>query len=42
VKRVLGDQVLRERLRRAGLDRVGAFSWDRAAQQTVAVYDGLR
>jgi len=35
---VLGDAALRERLREAGLARAAAFSWDRTAADTLAVY----
>jgi glycosyltransferase involved in cell wall biosynthesis len=36
--RVLGDAALRTRLREAGLDRARAYSWERTATQTLAVY----
>jgi glycosyltransferase involved in cell wall biosynthesis len=36
--RVLGDAGLRERLRAAGLERARAFSWQRTAAETLAVY----
>jgi glycosyltransferase involved in cell wall biosynthesis len=36
--RVLTDQALRETLRAKGLQRAAAFSWQRAAEQTMAVY----
>jgi glycosyltransferase involved in cell wall biosynthesis len=36
--RVLGDPALRERLRAAGLARAAAFSWERTARETLAVY----
>jgi glycosyltransferase involved in cell wall biosynthesis len=35
---VLGDPALRERLRGAGLARAAAFSWERTARETLAVY----
>ncbi len=37
--RVLGDEPLRRRLREHGLLRASAFSWDRTASNTVAVYE---
>jgi glycosyltransferase involved in cell wall biosynthesis len=36
--RVLTDAALRAELRAKGLQRAGAFSWQRAAEQTMAVY----
>jgi len=38
VARVLGDDALRERLSRAGVERASLFSWRRAAQQTLEVF----
>jgi len=35
---ILGDPGLQARLREAGLTRAAAFSWDRTAAQTLAVY----
>jgi glycosyltransferase involved in cell wall biosynthesis len=35
---LLGDPALRARLREAGLARAGAYSWERAARETLAVY----
>jgi glycosyltransferase involved in cell wall biosynthesis len=35
---VLADKPLRERLREAGLARARAFSWERTARETMAVY----
>ena len=37
--RVLTDDELRARLARAGLERAQSFSWERAAQATLAVYE---
>jgi glycosyltransferase involved in cell wall biosynthesis len=37
--RVLNDGALRERLRLAGLSRAAKFSWERAARETLAVFD---
>jgi glycosyltransferase involved in cell wall biosynthesis len=37
--RVLGDESLRAAMRDKGLIRAGAFSWDRTASATVAVYE---
>ena len=37
--RVLTDDELRTRLARAGLERAQSFSWERAAQATLAVYE---
>ncbi len=34
---VAGDGALRERLRVAGIERAGQFSWDRCAEETLAV-----
>jgi glycosyltransferase involved in cell wall biosynthesis len=39
--RILTDSALRESLRKKGLQRAGAFSWRRAAEQTIAVYRRL-
>jgi glycosyltransferase involved in cell wall biosynthesis len=36
--RVLTDSALRAELRKKGLQRAAAFSWERAARQTMAVY----
>ena len=36
--RLLSDAKLRESLRAKGLQRAAAFSWQRAAEQTMAVY----
>jgi glycosyltransferase involved in cell wall biosynthesis len=41
MQRVLDDQPLADRLRRAGTARARLFSWDRAAAQTAAVYRRL-
>jgi glycosyltransferase involved in cell wall biosynthesis len=38
LRRVLGDEALRERLRELGAARVGLFSWERTAQLTLATY----
>jgi alpha-1,3-rhamnosyl/mannosyltransferase len=38
LERVLTDPALRDRLRHAGLERARAFSWERTAAQTLAVY----
>lgn len=38
VVRTLTDGQLRKELRRRGLERVGTFTWERTAQQTLAVY----
>jgi glycosyltransferase involved in cell wall biosynthesis len=35
---LLEDAAQRERMRRQGLERSAAFSWDRAAAETWAVY----
>jgi glycosyltransferase involved in cell wall biosynthesis len=39
IARVLEDQALRARLREAGPERARHFTWERAAQETVAVYE---
>jgi glycosyltransferase involved in cell wall biosynthesis len=39
IARVLEDQTLRERLRRAGLARVADWSWRRTARQTLALLE---
>jgi glycosyltransferase involved in cell wall biosynthesis len=36
--RLIGDEALRARLAAAGRERAAAFSWDRAATETLAVY----
>ncbi|WP_230467443.1 glycosyltransferase family 4 protein [Lujinxingia vulgaris] len=38
---LLKDDALRERLRRAGLERAQSFSWERCARETAAVYERL-
>ena len=38
VERLLGDEQLREQLRSAGRERAGEFTWERAAELTVATY----
>jgi glycosyltransferase involved in cell wall biosynthesis len=38
LERVLGDDSLRLGLKRKGLERSAGFSWERAAEQTIAVY----
>jgi glycosyltransferase involved in cell wall biosynthesis len=37
IDRVAGDEELRARLRAAGIERAGTFSWDRTAEQTITV-----
>lgn len=37
--RVLGDEALRAQMRAKGLIRASAFSWDRTASNTIAVYE---
>jgi glycosyltransferase involved in cell wall biosynthesis len=39
VEAVLADRELRHKLRAAGLDRAAQFSWDKAAMQTIRVYE---
>lgn len=41
VARVLQDEDLEGRLRREGLRQAGLFTWDRAAAETVAVYESI-
>lgn len=41
LKRVLTQESERERMRRAGLERAEAFSWERVARETRAVYEEL-
>jgi glycosyltransferase involved in cell wall biosynthesis len=41
IVRVLDDAGLAERLRRAGIARAAAFSWDRTARMTYDVYREL-
>jgi glycosyltransferase involved in cell wall biosynthesis len=38
LNRVLSDNVFADDLRRAGYDQARRFSWDKAADQTLAVY----
>ena len=38
IESLLGDESLRERLRAAGLERASGFTWERAADLTVAAY----
>jgi glycosyltransferase involved in cell wall biosynthesis len=39
---VLGDEELREGLIRKGFENVERFSWEKAARETVGVYEGVR
>lgn len=39
IARVLGDDALRNELRAKGLMQASCFSWDRAARQTLALYE---
>jgi glycosyltransferase involved in cell wall biosynthesis len=39
--RVLSDPALRDELRRRGIERAGAFTWDRAAAATLNVYSSV-
>ena len=39
MRRVLTDEDLRQELRRLGLERATAFTWEHTARQTVAVYE---
>jgi glycosyltransferase involved in cell wall biosynthesis len=39
LERLLGDESLRQRLREAGLERARAFSWEAAAEATLASYE---
>ena len=41
IERLLSDTAEAERLAKAGLARAEEFSWDRTAEQTLAVYRGL-
>jgi len=41
IVRVLTDETLREELRREGPRQAALFSWDRVAQETLAVYRGV-
>jgi glycosyltransferase involved in cell wall biosynthesis len=38
IESLLGDESLRERLRAAGRERASGFTWERAADLTVAAY----
>jgi glycosyltransferase involved in cell wall biosynthesis len=39
IARGIGDSALRERLRADGLERARAFTWERCARETLAVYE---
>lgn len=41
LRRVLGNKKLQERLRKAGLKQASKFSWERCAQETLKVYEGV-
>jgi len=41
MERVTGDAALARSLRERGLERAKQFSWVRAAQETLALYQGL-
>ena len=41
MERVLGDQALQEEMSRKGMMRVGRFSWERTARETLRVYERL-
>jgi glycosyltransferase involved in cell wall biosynthesis len=38
---LLDDTTLREKLSQQGISHSSAFSWERAARETIAVYNGL-
>jgi glycosyltransferase involved in cell wall biosynthesis len=38
IRRLVRDETLRRELGRRGLEWVGAFSWERTARETLAVY----
>lgn len=38
MQRVLDDTLLRDELKRAGIERAGQFTWERTARETMAVY----
>jgi glycosyltransferase involved in cell wall biosynthesis len=38
LRRIVDDEELRQRLRAAGLERAKLFSWDRSAEQHVALF----
>jgi glycosyltransferase involved in cell wall biosynthesis len=39
--RLLASEDLRSDLRRRGLKRAGQFSWERTAQETLAIYEAV-
>jgi glycosyltransferase involved in cell wall biosynthesis len=39
--RIAQDEPLRDELRRRGAAQAAAFTWDRTARETVAVYDSV-
>ena len=41
IQRILNDEDLQDVLRNRGLNRASQFSWMRAAQQTLRVYEEL-
>lgn len=42
IQSVLADESLRQAMRQAGFQQAALFSWDRAARETIAVYNRLR
>jgi glycosyltransferase involved in cell wall biosynthesis len=38
MRRVLGDEALRQEMRKWGLQRARGFSWTKTAQETILVY----
>ena len=38
IKRIVGNQKLKNQLRKLGLDQVKKYSWQKMAQQTLEVY----
>lgn len=41
IRRVLDDDALRQKMRAEGLAQAGHFTWERAARQTLAVYESV-
>jgi glycosyltransferase involved in cell wall biosynthesis len=41
IEQVLTDRPLAQELRQRGLDRARRFTWQRTAEQTLRVYQGL-
>jgi glycosyltransferase involved in cell wall biosynthesis len=42
IRRLLSDRAMADRLRRRGLQRVDAFSWEKSSRKTLALFEAAR